>query len=295
MARPVLFAVFALALALPAGAAEPAAVVKLWPGKAPGETADIGPEGLQPNKAGDTIKRLEKVSEPTVAVYKPAKDKDTGCAVVVAPGGGYSILAIEHEGTAVCDWLNELGVTAVLLKYRVPNRPGLTPANKAAVQDAQRAVSIVRSRAKEWGIDPHRVGMLGFSAGGNLTAWSCCHPKREYDAVDAADKEPFKPDFAVLIYPGGVIDKGGALKPEFAVTKETPPMCFVHSTDDPVSVENSTALYLALKKAGVPAETHFYSSGGHGYGINKVPHPCASWPARVGDWMTARGVLTAGR
>lgn len=289
--RPLSAGILGLLLAGSLSAAEPAAVVKLWPGKAPGETKDIGAERLQPNKPGDTIKRLEKVSEPTIAVYKPSKEKDTGCAVVVAPGGGYSILAIEHEGTAVCDWLNELGVTAVLLKYRVPVRPGQTPTNLAAVQDAQRAMSIVRSRAREWGIDPHRVGMLGFSAGGNLTAWTCCHDRREYDAIDDADKEPYRPDFAVLIYPGGLLTKEGGRKPEFKLSKETPPMCFVHSSDDPVSAENSVEFYRGLLVMKVPAELHLYASGGHGYGINKVPHPCATWPARVGEWMQARGVL----
>jgi acetyl esterase/lipase len=152
-------------------------------------------------------------------------------------------------------------------------------------------MSLVRSRATEWGIDPNRVGMLGFSAGGNLTAWTCCHDKRAYDATDDADKQPYKPNFAVLVYPGGVVDKGGALRPEFVVTKETPPMCFVHASNDPVSSENSVALYMACKKAGVPAEMHLYATGGHGFGMRKDPHPVASWPDRVGEWMQARGYL----
>lgn len=279
-----------LALTLSARAADPV-VVKLWPGKAPGETKDIGPEKLQENKPGDTIKRLEKVSEPTISVYPAPKDRATGAAVLVAPGGGYSILAIEHEGTDVCTWLNSLGVTAVLLKYRVPVREKQEPRNLAAIQDAQRGMSIVRSRATEWGIDPNRVGMLGFSAGGNLTAWTCCHDKRAYDTIDDADKQPYRPNFAVLVYPGGVTDKGGALRPEFVVTKDTPPMCFVHASNDNVSSENSVALYLACKKAGVPAEMHLYATGGHGFGMRKGPHPVATWPDRVGEWMTARGVL----
>jgi acetyl esterase/lipase len=266
-------------------------VVKLWPGKAPGETKEIGPEKYQENKPGDTIKRLTNVSEPTISVYPAPKDKATGAAVLVAPGGGYSILAIEHEGTDVCTWLNAIGVTAVLLKYRVPVREGQEPRTLAAIQDAQRAMSLVRSRTTEWGIDPTRVGMLGFSAGGNLTAWTCCHDKREYAAADDADKQPFRPNFAVLVYPGGVVDKGGALRPEFAVTKDTPPMCFVHASNDNVSSENSVAMYLACKKAGVPAEMHLYAAGGHGFGMRKGPHPAATWPDRVGEWMTARGYL----
>ena len=280
-----------LALTLSARAADPV-VVKLWPGKAPGEAKDMGPEKYQETKPGQAdIKRLSNVSEPTISVYPAPKEKATGAAVLVAPGGGYSILAIEHEGTQVCEWLNSVGVTAVLLKYRVPQRGKQTPPNLAAVQDAQRAMSLVRSRAAEWGIDPNRVGMLGFSAGGSLTAWTCCHDKREYEPADDADKLPFKPSFAVLVYPGGVVDKGGALKPEFVVSRETPPMCFVHASNDPISSENSVALYVALKRAGVPAEMHLYAAGGHGFGMRKDPHPCATWPDRVGGWMQARGYL----
>ena len=284
---PLLSLALTLALALSAKA-EPV-VVKLWPGKAPGETKDIGPEKLQENKPGDTTKRLTNVSEPTIAVYPAPKEKNSGCAVIVAPGGGFSILAIEHEGTQTCEWLNSIGVTAVLLKYRVPAREMQMPANLAAVQDGQRAVSLTRSKASEWGIDAKRIGMLGFSAGGNLTAWLCCGDKRLYDAIDDADKLSFRPDFAVLVYAGGLIDKGGELKPEFPVTKQTPPMCLVHATND--ASENSVAMYAACKKAGVPVELHLYASGGHGFGMRKIPHPAATWPDRVGDWMTARGYL----
>jgi acetyl esterase/lipase len=279
-----------LALTLSARGADPV-VVKLWPGKAPGETKDLGPETYQENKKGDTIKRLTNVSEPTVAVYPAPKEKATGAAVLVVPGGGYNILAIEHEGTQVCDWLNSLGVTAVLLKYRVPRRAGQTPDNLAAVQDAQRAMSLVRSRAAEWGIDPNRLGMLGFSAGGHLTACTCLFEKRLYDAIDKADELPFRPSFAVLVYPAYLVDKGGGLRPEYKVTKDTPPMCLVHASNDPITSENSVQLYLALKRAGVPAEMHLYAAGGHGFGMNKVPHPVATWPDRVADWMKARGLL----
>jgi acetyl esterase/lipase len=281
-----------LALALSASADEPK-VVKLWPGKAPGETKELPPEGFQkPKNDKDTVKRLENVSEPTIAIYSPAKDKANGTAVIVAPGGGYNILAIEHEGTQTCEWLQSLGVTAVLLKYRVPRRAMQTPDNLAMVQDAQRAVSLVRAMHKELGIDPKRVGMLGFSAGGHLTACACLMKKRMYDAIDKADEaSSHEPNFGLLVYPGGVIDKGGALKPELVVTKDSPPMFFAHSSDDPVSSENSVALYLALKKNNVPAELHLYASGGHGYGMRKTEHPCAKWPDRTADWMKARGLL----
>jgi acetyl esterase/lipase len=268
--------------------------IKLWPGKAPGETKELPPEGLQkPKDEKDTIKRLANVSEPTIAVYVP--EKPNGTAVIVAPGGGYSILAIEHEGTQVCEWLNSLGVTAVLLKYRVPRRAGQTPDNRAMIQDAQRAVTLVRSMQSELKIDSKRVGMLGFSAGGHLTACACLTKKRLYDAVDKSDEsQPHGPNFGILVYPGGVIDKGGALKPEFEVTKYSPPMFFAHSSDDRVSSENSVALYLALQKNKVPAELHLYSSGGHGYGMLKSAHPCSTWPDRAADWLKARGLLERG-
>lgn len=279
-----------VALALPATAAEPTEVKRLWPGKAPGEMKDIGPEKYIEGKPGQSsVKRLTNVSEPTIAIYPAPKDKATGCAVVVAPGGGFSILAIEHEGTMTCEWLQSIGVTAILLKYRVPTRAMQMPGNLAAIQDGERAMSLVRANATTWGIDPNRIGMLGFSAGGQLAAWMCLGPKRHYEPVDKADDVPFQPNFALLIYAGGLVDKGGALKPEYAVTKDAPPMFFVHATND--SSENSVAMYSACKKAGVPAEMHLYASGGHGFGMNKIPHPAASWPDRAADWMTARGYL----
>jgi acetyl esterase/lipase len=281
-----------LSLPLPLLGAEPT-VIKLWPGKAPGETKELPPEGLQkPKNEKDTTKRLENVSEPTIAIYAPAKDKYTGVAVIVAPGGGYNILAIEHEGTQVCEWLNSLGVTAVLLKYRVPRRAMQSPDNLAMIQDAQRAVSIVRSKEIELGIIPNRIGMLGFSAGGHLTACTCLMKKRMYEKVDKTDEMySHEPNFGILVYPGGVIDKGGALKPEFEVKKDSPPMFFAHSSDDNVSSENSVALYMALKKNNVPAELHLYASGGHGYGMRKTEHPCAKWPDRAAEWMKSRGLF----
>jgi acetyl esterase/lipase len=288
MSRIVFPLAITLALSLSARGAEPQ-VVKLWPGQAPGETKDIGPEKYLDKKGPNDVKRLTNVSEPTLAIYQPPKDKANGAAVIVAPGGGFSILAIEHEGTQTCEWLNSLGVTAVLLKYRVPKRVMQTPDNLAMIQDAQRAVSLTRSKASEWGIDPNRIGMLGFSAGGNLTAWASLSGKRHYESVDDADKASSRPNFALLIYPGGLIDKGGQLKSEFVVKKDAPPMFFVHATND--SSENSVALYSALKTAGVPAELHLYASGGHGFGMRKIPHPAATWPDRAADWLKARGLL----
>ncbi|MCE9562441.1 MAG: alpha/beta hydrolase [Planctomycetes bacterium] len=277
-------------LSLSANAAEPT-VVKLWPGKAPGETKELTERYIESKKAND-VKRLTDVSEPTIAIYAPPKDKANGTSVIVAPGGGYSILAIEHEGTQVCEWLNTLGVTAVLLKYRVPKRAMQMPENLASLQDAQRAVSLVRSKASELNLDPNRVGFLGFSAGGNLAAWTLLTKKRMYDKVDDLDeKYSHEPNFGVLVYPAYIVDKAGALKPEFEITKNSPPMFFAHSSDDPVTSEASTALYMALKKNDVPSELHLYATGGHGWGMKKVPHPCASWPDRAGDWLKTRGLL----
>lgn len=293
MARLFLPLALTLALALSAPAAEP---IKLWPGKAPGETKDIGAEKLTEPKNPNDVKRIGNVSEPTITVYAPPKDKNTGTAVVVAPGGGYNILAIEHEGSQVCEWLNTLGVTAVLLKYRVPKRDAQSPDNLAMVQDAQRAIKLVRSMSKELGVDTSRVGMLGFSAGGHLTVCTALAKDREYKLVDATDDEyNHLPNFCILVYPAYLTDKDGKLKPEFVVEKGSPPMFFAHSSDDPVTREGSVAMYAALKKAGVPAELHLYATGGHGYGMKKIPHPCASWPDRAGDWMKARGLLEKGK
>jgi acetyl esterase/lipase len=291
MSRICLTLTLTLALAPPALAAEPP-TYKLWPGKAPGEAKDIGPEKTTEPKNADDVKRVASVSEPTITIYSPPKDKNTGTAVVVAPGGGYSILAIEHEGSDVCTFLAARGVTGVLLKYRVPKRGGQTPDNLAMVQDAQRAVTLVRGRHAELGIDPKRVGMLGFSAGGHLTACTALTRKRLYEAIDKPDAEygPV-PDFAVLVYPAYLTDKAGQLKPEFEVTKDSPPMFFAHASDDPIPSAGSVALYQALTKNKVPAELHLYATGGHGFGMKKVSHPCATWPDRLADWMKARGLL----
>ena len=291
MRRPFALAL-ALALALPLslGAAEPT-VVKLWPGQAPGETKDLGPEIATPPKDAKDVKRVSNVSEPTIAIYLPPKDKATGAAVIVAPGGAYSILAIEHEGTQVCEWLNTLGVTAILLKYRVPKREMQMPENLAAIQDAQRALSLTRAHAKDWGIDPNRIGMLGFSAGGNLTAWAALADKRMYEPLDDADKLSHKPNFAALIYPAYLVDKNGDLKPEYPVNKDSPPMFFAHANDDGVTPLASAMLYAALKKNGVPAELHIYASGGHGFGMKKSDKPISAWPDRCADWLKTRGYL----
>jgi acetyl esterase/lipase len=273
----------------------------LWPHGAPGASANAPPEDNTTTSkdrvvAGKPVIRLGNVSAPTLTVYTP-KDKNTETTIVVFPGGAYRILAIDLEGTEVCDWLNSAGITCVLLKYRVPDS-GPYPKSSAALQDAQRALGIVRSNASEWHIDPNRIGVLGFSAGAHLAAALSTHPdQRLYDPVDAADQVSCRPDFAVIVYPGylALAEQDFAPNPEIHVTVQTPPSFIVQSEDDPVHVENSTVYFLALKKAKVPAEMHIYASGGHGYGLRHTELPVTAWPKLVETWLqTIHVVPTAG-
>jgi acetyl esterase/lipase len=273
-------------------------VLDLWPGIAPGETNSFGEEKdtTKPTDnliAGKPVIRLGNVTRPTVTVYRPKKSKDTGTAVLVCPGGGYHILAMDLEGTEVCDWLNSIGVTAALLKYRVPKRPG-QERHAAPLQDAQRALGLLRHRAAEFGIDPGRLGALGFSAGGHLAAaLAAQHERRTYPVVDAADLAGCRPDFNVLIYPGYLTRKedGDKVPPELAITTNTPSTFLAMTQDDPVRVENVLFYALALKQARVPVEMHIYPKGGHGYGLRRTPDTVTTWPDRVADWMRAAGWL----
>jgi acetyl esterase/lipase len=270
--------------------------IDVWPGQAPGEKGAVGAEKVLEGKPGERpVKRITNVTRPTLTVFKPARDKDTGAAVLIAPGGGYNILAWDLEGEEVAGWLNSLGVTGIVLKYRVPRRPGAGPgAPPQALMDAQRALSLVRSKAGEWGIDPKRIGMLGFSAGGHLTAWASTNfDRRSYEPGDAIDKVSCRPDFTVLVYPAYLLAKGGQaeLSPEIRVTKTTPPTFLAHAGDDGITAENSVALYRALKKAGLPAELHVYATGGHGFGLRPSNKPCSTWPRRCAEWLQAQGFL----
>jgi acetyl esterase/lipase len=272
--------------------------IRLWPGTAPGDTGTLEPEKDTTKmdasrKRQDDIIRLGNVSTPTITVYRPAKDKDTGTAVLVCPGGGYSILAMNLEGTETCQWLNSLGVTAVLLKYRVPVRPGIER-YVPPLQDAQRALGIIRHRAKEWGIDPARVGILGFSAGGHLTTVVMSNfQKRTYPTVDAADNESCRPDFALLIYPAYLTPANDLTKlaPEVKVTADIPPTFMVMTWDDGVHVENVLLYGLALKAAKVPFELHLYPQGGHGYGLRPSRNEVSHWPERAATWLKGQGWL----
>jgi acetyl esterase/lipase len=290
MKSPTLGLTFALTLALATTtlAADKPTVLDVWPGKVPGEKGDVGEEKITGEKGKRSI---TNVSKPTLTVFRPAKDKDIGVAVLIAPGGGYRNLAWDHEGEDVAAWLNTLGVTGAVLKYRVPRRPDNPD---AALQDAQRAMSIVRGKAKDWGLDTKKIGMLGFSAGGHLTAHTSTNfDKRSYEAIDDVDKESCRPDFGVVIYPGGVVDQAKEkLKPEIRVSKDTPPTFLAQSNNDQVGPENAAILYLALKKAGVPAELHIFATGGHGYGMRQGKEPYAEWPKRCEEWLRVQKVIT---
>ncbi len=275
-------------------AAEPLEM-ELWPTGVPDLPAgEVGEIVVEENAS--IGHKVVKVTKPKLVVYKPAAAKDTGAAVVVCPGGGYNILAIDHEGVDVCKWLNEIGVTGILLYYRVPRHKTLEK-HIAPLQDAQRALRLSRANAAAWKIDPQRIGVLGFSAGGHLAAATGTnYNTKVYDRVDDADDLSCKPDFLVLIYPAYLTtDYRGTsmeLSPEIVVDKNTPPAFLAHAYDDPVSPTNSLAFFLALKKAGVPAEMHIYPSGGHGYGIwPKEDHAVTVWPRLAARWFKSAGIV----
>ena len=273
------------------------AVLQLWPGTPPDAVPTAGPEHDTSTAsseliAGKPLVRLGNVSTPTLTLYKPV-GASTGAAVVVFPGGGYSILAIDLEGTEVCDWLTHRGITCIILKYRVPDT-GPYPKSSAALDDAQRALGLVRQHAAEWAIDPNRVGVLGFSAGGHLAAALSTHfDHRLYPTTDAADSLSCRPDFAIVIYPGylALADKAFAFNPDIPVTAQTPPTFLLQAEDDPVHVENSTAYFLALKAAKAPAELHLYAQGGHGYGLRRTALPITAWPDLVDTWLKANNIV----
>ncbi len=250
--------------------------------------------------AGGPWTYVGHVSRPTMTVYSPA-GKNTGAAVVVFPGGGYEILAIDLEGTEVCDWLTSRGITCVLSKYRVPGehadpkeRTGPYPASRAALEDAQRTVGLVRRHAREWHIDPNKIGVLGFSAGGHLVAAISTHfDHRIYRRVDDADDVSCRPDFAVALYPGHLWtgDAHLTLTSGVRVSRRTPPTFLLQAEDDDVdSVNHSLSYYLALKSAGVPVEMHLYAQGGHAFGLRPAKSPITRWPALVETWLRTIGM-----
>ena len=277
----------------------------IWPGVIPDAQPVDGPEvsGTVVDAAGN--KKLvggkpwvyvDRVSQPTMTVYSPV-GRNTGAAVVVFPGGGYNVLAIDLEGTEVCDWLTSRGITCVLLKYRVPCvKVGPYRDCRTALQDAQRTVGLVRFQAAQWHIDPHKIGVLGFSAGGHMVAAMSTHfEKRLYPAVDAADEASCRPDFAIALYPGhlAVPERGFALNPDIRVTSRTPPTFLLQAEDDPVDpVENSLVYHAALRKAGIPAEIHVYVKGGHAFGLRPTSLPITGWPQLVEKWLGSIGMIS---
>ncbi len=276
----------------PAPALKTGVAIAIWPGVAPGDKGKIGEEkdNTKPsdNKVGgkDVI-RIGNVSNPAITIYPAPKNTANGSAVIVCPGGGYSILALDLEGTEVCEWLNSIGVTAILLKYRVPVREG-QPRYQPPLQDAQRAMGLVRSNAAKLGINPTHIGIMGFSAGAHLSAaLSTNYDKRTYEAVDVADTTSCKPDFVMLVYPAylTVKEQNDKVAPELTITKNTAPTFLAQTEDDPVRVESSLFYYVALKNAGVPAEMHLYAKGGHGYGLRKSALSITTWPQRAKEWM----------
>ncbi len=269
----------------------------LWPGTPPGDTEQLEPErdATRPQDgkpAGRRVTRITNVAEPTLTIFRPNEDEANGTSVVICPGGGHHILAWDLEGTEVAEWLNTIGVTAIVLKYRVPFR---NPEKRweAAVQDAQRAISLTRSNAEQWNLDPDRIGILGFSAGGQTAGYtSVLHRERQYEPVDAADEVSCRPDFAVLVYPAWLIkEDNSALSDDVVVDDETPPMFFAHAWDDRIRVENSLLMAAALKQAGVPCDLHVYATGGHGFGLRRTDEPCTHWPEACERWMRRSGWL----
>jgi acetyl esterase/lipase len=273
-------------------------VIEVWPGDVPGDYGNIGPERVRaPSEAPTTDAMwITNVTRPTLTIFRPAPELNTGAAVLVCPGGGYWNLAWDLEGEEVASWLNSLGVTGIVLKYRVPRRPGQPEPLPAPgpLLDAQRALRLVRSKAGEWDLDPDRIGMAGFSAGGHLVVATATHfDRRAYEPVDEIDQVPCRPDFAIVVYPGYLVAEGtDVLAPSIRIPAGTPPVFLVHASDDPVAgPDHSAVMYLALKRAGVQAELHVFASGGHGFGVRKSDRPVSTWTERCVDWLLDQGML----
>jgi acetyl esterase/lipase len=278
--------------------------IPVWPGTPPDAKPTSGPEYTRISTkliGGKPVVTVSNVSQPTMTVYAP-KGTNTGVAVVVLPGGGFEFLAMDLEGTDACDWLTSRGITCVLLKYRVPSLPYVLqcdcrPHNLAlsmpSLQDAQRTMRLVRFHAAQWHVDPHKIGVLGFSAGGFLVAEISTNFDRQlYAPVDAADKESARPDFAMLIYPGHLATDDDKFNPNLPVTRDVPPAFLVQAEDDYTDgVHQSLVYYAALAKARVPAEMHLYAHGGHAFGLRPTNMPINYWPALADTWLRTIGMI----
>lgn len=265
--------------------------ISLWPAGVPGDASLKLPAESIELKGDHRIQIMSNVSQPMLTIY-PA-DKPNGAAVLVCPGGGYNILAYSHEGTEVCEWLNSLGITAGLLKYRVPRREGLAK-HDAPLQDVQRAIGMMRTRAGEWKIATDRIGILGFSAGGHLAAMGLTSDgTRTYEADPKFDGVDCVPNFAVLVYPAYLTDEKNPdnLSPELAITEKTPPTFLVVAHDDKPFAEGSARFYIEMKRKERPCELHIFAKGGHGFGFANTKEEIRQWPALAGKWMETLGLL----
>ncbi len=269
--------------------------IKVWPASVPGD-ANFQPPKPDPKAKppkDDGVMRVTLVTDPTLTLFRAPAEKANGTAVLVCPGGGYNILAFDKEGTEIAEWLNSLGVTAAVLKYRVPRRDKDMP-HAAPLQDAQRGLRLMRQNAQAWGVNPESVGILGFSAGGNLTVMAGTHwDEATYAKQDSADDLSCRPDFMIPIYPAYLGDEKtpGPLNPLVRVTKETPPTFIAVTHDDVLRGVNAALFYIELKKSAVPAELHIYTKGGHGYGLRPSEDPVHTWPQRCEEWLRAMDIL----
>ena len=254
--------------------------IYLWPGKVPGEKAAKHEPRVMPDEH-DNIARITDVTNPVLEVFDACTNCN-GSAVIICPGGGYNILAIEHEGYEIATWFNSLGITAFVLQYRVPEK------RDGALQDLQRALRLVRENAGKWNLDPAKVGVMGFSAGGSLATRICTLPDSNlYPTIDNADKRPFRPDFCMLIYPA-YLDKGPAnsISPENAPKKYTPPTFIFATADDPYS-NSALVMASAMREAQRPVELHLFPEGGHGYGMRPGKRAAETWPKLAEVWLNA--------
>lgn len=276
------------------GEGETPLTIKLWPHGAPGTPTTTEPEGPvnRPVDSRGPITRITNVTDPTLTVHK-AIGVNSGATLVVFPGGAYQWLSVDIEGSEVCDYFTRSGITCIVVKYRVPQPD--TARFEQPLQDAQRAMGIIRLHSKEWGIDPHRIGVLGFSAGGHLAAaLSNNFRKRFYAPIDEADQQSCQPNFAIVLYPGYLAagKDDGSVAPEVTPSANTPPTFLFQTEDDFARVENSLAYYWALKKANVPAEMHIYPEGGHGYGLRPRINPVTEvWPKLALKWLQSLKLL----
>jgi acetyl esterase/lipase len=279
-------------------------VVDLWPGKTPG---DVGIKGEEYSRIHDSplvgpTKLVRNVTKPTLTIYRPSWEKNTGTAMIICPGGGYWDLYWELEGEEVAAWLNAQGMTGIILKYRCPRRPGEPERDPplGPQLDAQRAVRLVRSRAAEWRINPQRIGIVGFSAGGHLAlATAAGFGRKLYDRIDVDDDQSARPDFAVLCYPGYLKAKDrDETRPDLRIPPDTPPVFLAHASDDNESYggspsDHSAVAYLALKRAGVSAELHIFATGDHDFGVRRNDRLPSSWTGLCLRWLRDRDLLTA--